>query len=803
MAKISHPNFVDTINDVLYEAKKREVLMLQSHDEKWLGNQININNNELANFGTCGYLGLEIHPKIIQKSIEFTEKYGTQFSVSRTYLTSQKNKYLEELLSQIYNNKPVIVYTSTTLAHIGVLPIVVGQNDAIILDQQSHISIQNAAQLMAQKGVPVEIVRHSNMEMLEYKIKAYNDKCDKIWYMIDGVYSMYGDIAPINEINLLMQKYPKLHLYVDDAHGMSWYGKNGSGRIYEDCEKNGKTIYVSTLAKGFGTMGGLIVFPNEEWYKKVIIHGGPLAYSHPIPPPMLGASIASAEIHLSSEINVLQKNLKERLDYTKELILDSNLPLVSNPETPIFFVGTGQPNVGYNLNSRILNDGFYVTIGIFPGVPIKNTGLRFTINNHLSLPQIKNFVDSLKKHYPLVLKEEGKTINDVRKAFKMPLLSEDIKIENTKPQLQLTEYKTIKDIDKDLWDKYFYNKGNFDWDALSMMEFAFSNNPLRENNWDFYYLVVTDENNEVVLITFFSNGIFKDDMLAPVNVSNQIEKIREQDPYYLCSNTLTMGSLFTEGEHLYYNKNHTLSKQALKLMIDWANDKQMNLNANVLMMRDFVNNDELLSNIFHEESFFKLDMPFSNIIDISKFSDVESLISDFSTKNKKNYKQEVQKYTSKFLVEIKSSLNDNEIDEAYQLYLNVANKNKALNMFTYPKKLIHSISKDKNWEILSLKINNDETSKLAAVCFIHFSEDSYNPLFLGINYDIGLEYKVYKQLLFQIAKRAIELRKKIVHLGLSADTDKKKIGAIQIGKCVYITTRDNFNLEIINSAFNN
>ncbi len=412
MAKISHPNFVDTINDVLFEAKKREVLLLESNDIKWQGSHIHINNKDLSNFGTCGYMGLETHPKVIEKTIEYTKNYGTQFSVSRTYLTSRKNKYLEELLSQIFNNKPVIAFTSTTLTHIGILPIVVGQNDAIILDQQSHISIQNAAQLMAPRGLPIEIIRHSNMEMLEYKLKSYYDKCDKIWYMIDGVYSMYGDIAPIEEINALMQKYPKLHLYVDDAHGMSWYGKNGCGRIFEQCELNERTIYVSTLAKGFGTMGGLVVFPNDSWYNKVILHGGPLAYSHPIPPPMMGASIASAEIHLSSEIVDIQKSLREKLEYTKKLIEESNLPLVSNPETPIFFIATGQPNVGYNLNHRILNDGFYVTIGLFPAVPIKNTGLRFTINNHLTNPQIKSFVDSLKKHYPQVLKEEGKTLND-------------------------------------------------------------------------------------------------------------------------------------------------------------------------------------------------------------------------------------------------------------------------------------------------------------------------------------------------------------------------------------------------------
>lgn len=801
MAKISHPNFVDTINDVLYEAKRRGVLMLESKDQKWRGDHISINNEELANFGTCGYLGLEIHPKVIQGAVEFAQNFGTQFSVSRTYLTSQKNKYLESLLSQIFNNKPVIAYTSTTLAHIGVLPIVVGHNDAIILDQQSHISIQNAAMLMSSKGVPIEIVRHSNMEMLEYKLKAHNDKCEKVWYMIDGVYSMYGDIAPINEINALMLKYPKLHLYVDDAHGMSWFGKNGCGRIYAECELNERTIYVSTLAKGFGTMGGIVVFPNEQWYKKVIIHGGPLAYSHPLPPPMMGASIASAEIHLSSEIMLLQKSMKEKLEYTKELIEDSQLPLVSNPETPIFFIGTGQPTVGYNLNSRILNDGYYVTIGIFPGVPVKNTGLRFTINNHLSKPQIKGFIDSLKKHYPEVLKEEGKTLNDVLKAFKMPLVIETAKSTTNTSSLKFEEFNSIRQIDKYTWNRFYYNKGNFDWDALALMERSFKGNPLKENNWDFYYILIRDENDEIILASFFSYGIFKDDMLSPVSVSEQIEKVRLSDPYYLCSMTLTMGSMFSEGDHLYINRTHSKSKEALKRMIDWAIDKQNNLNANVLMMRDFKKEDDYFSDIFHEESFFKLDMPFSNVIDISAYSDIQSLLAELSPKNKKNYKQEVLKYADSFEIKVKTTLSEDEVDEMHSMFLNVANRNKSLNIFPYPKKLITEISSDFSWEILCLYIKATDGLKLASVCFIHTSDLCYNPIFLGMNYDLATEFKVYKQLLFQITSRAISLQKKTINLGLSADTDKRKMGAVQIGKSVYISTKDSFNLELLNSTF--
>lgn len=801
MAKISHPNFVDTINDVLTEAKKREVLQLESLDDKWLGSHININQKDLINFGTCGYLGLESHPKIIQKTIEFTQNFGTQFSVSRTYLTSKQNKYLEQLLSEIFNHKPVIAFTSTTLAHIAILPIVVGNEDAIILDQQSHISIQNAAQLMAPKGVPIDIIRHSNLEMLEHKLKALYDKHEKIWYMIDGVYSMYGDIAPLEDINVLMQKYPKLHLYIDDAHGMSWHGKNGCGRLYAECELNQKTIYVSTLAKGFGTMGGLVVFPNNNWYNKVILHGGPLAYSHPIPPPMMGASIASAEIHLSSEIYDLQNSLKGKLAYAKELIQQSNLPLVSNPETPIFFVGTGQPTVGYNLNNRILTDGFYITIGLFPAVPIKNTGLRFTINNHLTKPQIKSFIDSLILHYPQVLKEEGKTMNDVLKAFKMPLVIENEDRIANNNVLKITEYKSITEIDKATWNSYYENKGNFDWDALLLEETAFNHNPKKENNWEFYYLMITDQNNEIVLLTFFTNGLFKDDMLSPIGVSTQIEAMRQTDPYYLCSSTLTMGSLFSEGEHLYFNKKHAQAELALKNMINWALKKQEAINANTLILRDFDVEDSYFASAFHEESFFKVDLPKSNITDIKNYHSIEDLISNLSAKNRRHYKEEVARFSSHFEIEFKQHLSPVEIDKMYELFINVTKNNQAFNIFPYPKKLIETINGNPNWETMCMYIQHNDTRTLGAVCFCHMTEKSYNPIFLGMDYEAGKELKIYKQLLYQLTSRAIELKKEIIHLGLSADTDKKKIGAKQKHICAYISTKDNFNSEVLNNIF--
>ena len=379
MAKINHNNIIDTINDIVNQAKQHGVSHLYDDSDQWLGHHLKVKGKELINFGTCGYLGLETHPKLIEKAIEQTKRYGTQYSISRALMTSKNNRELEDKLELMFDGHKTIVFSSTSLAHVAVIPIVVNTTDLIILDQQTHVSIQTATQIMASKGVPVEIIRHNNLEMLERKIQTERDKYDKIWYMIDGVYSMFGDLAPLDELNELAKKYPSLHFYIDDAHGMSWTGTHGSGCVFEKFKTNHKTILATTMAKGYGSLGGIIVFPDNETYNKVILHGGALSYSHPIAPAVLGASIASAAIHLSDEIYTIQNELKDKIDYCNELMKNSVFPVLSNPHTPIYFIGTGQPNVGYNFNKRILSEGFYVNIGLFPAVPVKNTGLRFTI----------------------------------------------------------------------------------------------------------------------------------------------------------------------------------------------------------------------------------------------------------------------------------------------------------------------------------------------------------------------------------------------------------------------------------------
>ncbi len=420
MSNIHYTKLLNTISNVYDAGKTAEVICLENRTENWNGQELNINQKELINFGTCGYLGLETDRRLIDRAMEYTDKFGTQFSVSRSFLISSLVTDLEDHLSEVFDGQKLFVFSSTSLAHISVLPIIIGSEDAIIFDKQVHFSVQNGANLAKSHHSPV-MIKHNNMIMLERTIERLKDSHQKIWYMVDGVYSMFGDFPPVDELNALMSKYEQLHLYVDDAHGMAWAGKKGAGTIFNQIKHADRLVLATTMAKGFGSVGGIVVFPDEEMYTKVKKFGGPLSYSHPIPPAIVGAGMAVTDILLSDEITTIQNELANRISYCNQLLANSGLPILSHPDSPIKFIGIGDLETGFKLNKKVLDEGYFVNMALFPTVSLNNTGMRFTITRHVSLNQIYDFVEVLKFHYFKTLQEAGMEIRTVQKFFKLPL----------------------------------------------------------------------------------------------------------------------------------------------------------------------------------------------------------------------------------------------------------------------------------------------------------------------------------------------------------------------------------------------
>ncbi len=409
---------IDLVNRNVSNAVKLGIAQLVTDDQKLDGRSITTKGKRVINFGSCSYLGLELDERLKRAAIDAVERYGTQFSCSRAYLSLGLYEELEGLLGQIYGH-PTVVAPTTSLGHISNIPVLVGRNDAVILDHQVHASVQNAVRLVKAGGVHVEMVRHNNMNYLENRIKKLSQKHDKVWYMADGIYSMYGDCAPMGDLQRLLNQYEQFHLYIDDAHGMSWTGKNGSGYVLSQMDYHPRMVLITSLAKGFGSCGGAMIFPDGELKELVRNCGSSLMFSGPLQPAQLGASIACAKIHLTDEIYTLQNDLKSKIEFFVKTANQLGLPLVDGSITPVFYIGVGKPDVGYSLCKKMMDLGFYTNIAAFPSVPYNNTGLRMTITRHHTMEDLSAVLHVISEHLDSVLKESDYSRSEIFKAFKM------------------------------------------------------------------------------------------------------------------------------------------------------------------------------------------------------------------------------------------------------------------------------------------------------------------------------------------------------------------------------------------------
>jgi 7-keto-8-aminopelargonate synthetase-like enzyme/predicted N-acyltransferase len=802
MAKTKHNNFLDTVDQIFTDAKNKGVFHLYTEDEEYTGRHLQIKGKKMYHFGTTGYLGLEQDERLKRAAIEAILKFGTQFPLSKTFVSFVLYKELEESLHKMYGSS-VLVAKNSTLCHQAVIPGIVRDEDAIILDHQVHNSVQTACNMLKPRGVKIDMIRHSNLNMLEDRIKFLRDRYNKVWYMIDGVYSMFGDCAPLPELLELLDRYPSFHLYADDVHGMSWAGEHGTGYVMSKVKTlHEKMVLVATLSKSFGASGGIMVCQNKELSRYVKNFGGPLSFSAQLEPASVAAAVASAKIHLSDEIYSMQQELADKIEYCNSLLREAQIPLMAENQCPVFYIPTGLPSSGYNMSNRLMDEGFYINMGIFPAVPVKNTGIRFTISRHNQKEEIKALVEAVKYHYPRMLEEENRTENSVRKAFDLPLLLEEVTQELLQNDFEIIHKTSIDDIDNKQWDTLFGDKGIFDSEGVRFLERSFSGNKKIEHNWDFHYLIIKDKKDKVIAATFLTIALLKEDMMAQASVSMQIEEERRKDPYYLTSKAVMLGSLVSEGEHLYVDKKDPNWKKAMKILIDLITEEQDKNNASLIMLRDFEDSDNELKELLTEQGFLRTTLPESCIVEKMEWNTIEEYVESLSARSRKHLRTDVLKYEQFYNVEIKETVSDEEIKKYMSLFDNVKSRNFDINTFNYPEKFFKNISDYKNWEFIILKLNPNlcddaPTDPIAVIFSYKSSGDNYNAVFLGMDYDYVYKYNVYKQVIFQIIKRAKALNARKASLGFSASLEKRKFGARAIPKIAYVQAKDNFNMEFI------
>ncbi len=350
-------------------------------DESLQNEFITVKGAKLYNFGNCGYLALEQDQRVKDESINFIQRYGSFYPSSRSFASLKILSQTEETLANIFE-RPVLLGNTTGLCHIGAIPLLVGKKDVILADRQVHKTVSNAILMAQATGTLVETLPHNNLAILEEKIIAYSKTHQKIWFMADSIYSMFGNASDLIGLRMLLEKYEQFYLYLDDAHGMSWIGKNGSGYVRSKIDWHDKLIMATSFQKGFGAFGAGLVLPNEAFKKQIQYLGSIFIFSGTPTPSTLGAIAGAAKIHLSPEIVEKQDKLMELIEYFILLCDQLQLPLVSKTKSPVLFIGVGHNEKTIAISKHLIENGFFVNCCGFPAVPLGNSGLRITLSLH-------------------------------------------------------------------------------------------------------------------------------------------------------------------------------------------------------------------------------------------------------------------------------------------------------------------------------------------------------------------------------------------------------------------------------------
>ena len=404
---LRHERNLQMIESMMAGGAAAGLIRVHAGDEDLEGEAITVDGHRMLNFGSCSYLGLNTDTRLKAGAIEAIERFGPVFSSSTAYASVSLYADLKERLERIFEAH-VVIPATTTLGHLAALPVLINPDDVVFVDINAHASIHLTTDVLRGRGTSVVELPHNDMEALERAIQnAEREGTCGIWYLADSIYSMYGDTAPVEAISELLNRYPSLHVYFDDAHGFGWSGLHGRGFVLERIPFHPRMVLAVGLGKAFGSGGAALAFADPDFASRVLHTGGPLTFSGPIHNAELGAAVASADIHLSPEHAELQSRLHDQIAFTGDILARHRLAVMSFEPTPIWFVRVGRNDQVMDLTRRLMDDGFFVNPSAYPAVPRGYGGIRFTHTLHQTNDQIESLVGSIARHMPQVTDEPG------------------------------------------------------------------------------------------------------------------------------------------------------------------------------------------------------------------------------------------------------------------------------------------------------------------------------------------------------------------------------------------------------------
>jgi len=328
------------------------------------GARCNIDGKKVINLSSNNYLGLTNHPKMAKAAIDAIKKYGVGAGAVRTIIGTLKiHEELEKKLAKFKGVEAALVFQSGFCANQGVIGTLLGEGDLAISDELNHASIIDGLRLTKATRM---IYKHADMNDLEEKLKeGVKQGFKKIMIITDGVFSMDGDVAPLDKIYELAKKYNAITM-VDDAHGSGVMGE-GRGTVHHFGLNKVWDIQMGTLSKAVGCMGGYVATHRD--IRILMEHRArPFLFSTSHPPAVTASCIAAIDILSSSEGKRLVKKLWDNAKYFKENLNQLGFN-TGNSQTPITPVIVGEGALAMKLSDELFKQGVFAQGIAYPTVP--------------------------------------------------------------------------------------------------------------------------------------------------------------------------------------------------------------------------------------------------------------------------------------------------------------------------------------------------------------------------------------------------------------------------------------------------
>jgi len=332
---------------------------------------VKIKGKDVLMFGSNSYLGLTNHPEVKEAAIKAVEKYGTGCAGSRFLNgTLDIHTQLEDRLAKLTGKEAAVCYSTGFQVNLGVVSVLGGRNDYLILDELDHASIIEGSRVSFSKCMKYA---HNDMDSLEKKLKLCEPGHD-ILIVVDGIFSMEGDIVKLPEIVKLAEKY-KASIMVDDAHSLGVLGKHGEGTAAHFGLSDKVDLIMGTFSKSLASLGGYIAADYEviEFIKH---NSRPLIFSASMTPASAASALAALDI-MEREPQRMQ-HLWDVSNYARKRFQESGFD-TGVSETPIIPLLVYDDMKALRLTRDLLDQGIFVNPVISPAVPPGCSIIRFSL----------------------------------------------------------------------------------------------------------------------------------------------------------------------------------------------------------------------------------------------------------------------------------------------------------------------------------------------------------------------------------------------------------------------------------------